>query len=410
MMKIEPRSPAAAAFGAALLAATAGCSRIHQTEADTSPLAPVVAVSPAATTEVSRTVVLTAEFRPFQEIEVLAKVAGYVRTMDVDVGDRVREGQLVATLEVPELREDLAMAAAAVKRSEAEIERARQDVLRAVSAYQVAHLGYTRLADVMKSRPGLVAQQELDDARGRDETAGAQEAAARAAVTAAEEALHVSEADRARKQTLLDYTRVTAPFAGVITERLADPGAMIQAGTASQTQARPLVRLSQNSLLRLSLPVPESAVPKLRLGDQVDVRVPSLGRVFPGKVARFAGQVRTATRTMETEVDVPNPDLVLVPGMYAEASLELDRPRKALTVPVLAVDLAAGRATVARVGADGRVDVVPVTLGTEMSDRYEVVSGLREGDLVVVGSRSGLKPGEVVTPKQTTLGAGKGEG
>ncbi|MFI5179966.1 MAG: efflux RND transporter periplasmic adaptor subunit [Thermoanaerobaculia bacterium] len=408
-MKIGSRPIAAVPLVAALLVATVGCSRLHRGEADPPSSALVVAVAPAATTEVSRSVVLTAEFRPFQQIDVLAKVSGYVKTMNVDVGDRVREGQLLATLEVPELGDELAMAAAAVKRSEAEIERARQDLIRSQSAHEVAHLGYTRLDDVMRSRPGLVAQQELDDARGRDETSEAQESAARAAVTAFEEARHVAEADRARKQTLLDYARVTAPFAGVITERLADPGAMIQAGTASQTQARPLVRLSQIDRLRLSLPVPESAVPNLRLGDGVDVRVPSLGRVFPGKVARFAGQVRTATRTMETEVDVQNPDFVLVPGMYAEATLQLDRPRKALTIPVLAVDLVGGRATVARVDARGTLETVPVTLGTEMSDRYEVTSGLKEGDLVVIGSRSALKSGEVVTPKVTTFGSGKGE-
>ncbi len=408
-MRTGTRFFAAAALAAAFLATTVGCSRIHRTKADTPPAGPVVAVAPAATTEVSRGVVLTAEFRAFQQIDVLAKVSGYVKTMYVDVGDRVREGQLLATLEVPELQDDLTARAAAVKEAEAELERARQDLVRSQSAHQVAQLAYTRLDDVMKSRPGLVAQQELDDARGRDETSEAQEAADRAAVSAAEEALKVAEADRNRKQTLLDYARVTAPFAGVITDRLADPGAMIQAGTASQSQARPLVRLSQNTLLRLQLPVPESAVPNVRLGDPVDVRVPSLGRIFPGKVARFAGLVRTDTRTMETEVDVPNPDLVLVPGMFAEASLQLDRPRKALTIPVVAIDRADGSVTVARVDAEGRVEIVPVTLGTEMADRCEVLSGLKVGDLVVIGSRSALKAGEVVIPKPTTLDAGKGE-
>src|SRR5438309_112058 len=117
---------------------------------------------------------------------------------------------------------------------------------------------------------------------------------------------------------MYEYARVTAPFAGVITKRYADTGSMIQAGTASQTQAMPLVRLSENELLRLILPVPESVVPRIRIGEAVEVDVTALHRTFTGKVARFANKLQTSTRTMETEVDVPNPSMVLVPGMYAE--------------------------------------------------------------------------------------------
>src|ERR1700675_4303898 len=114
---------------------------------------------------------------------------------------------------------------------------------------------------------------------------------------------------------------------------------MIQAGTASSSQAMPLVRLSENSLLRLILPVPESAVPTVHVGQQVDVRVPTLNRSFPGRVARFAEKVSLATRTMDTEVDVSNPRLVLIPGMYAEVNLTLDNRRGVLVVPVSAVDV-----------------------------------------------------------------------
>jgi multidrug efflux pump subunit AcrA (membrane-fusion protein) len=146
----------------------------------------------------------------------------------------------------------------------------------------MAHLAHTRLAAVQDSRPGLIAQQEIDDAHSKDLVAEAQVAAAKSALAAAEQQVKVAQADRARVKTLYDYTVVTAPFAGVITKRYADTGSMIQAGTASQTQARPLVRLSQNTLLRLVLPVPESAVPQVRGGNTVEVRVPTLHRSFPG--------------------------------------------------------------------------------------------------------------------------------
>ena len=159
--------------------------------------------------------------------------------------------------------------------------------------------------------------------RARTWSAEAQVAAAKSALAAAEEQVNVNSADTQKVKTLMEYTRVTAPFAGVITKRYADTGSMIQAGTASQTQAMPVVRLSENSLLRLILPVPESAVPTVHIGQQVEVRVPTLNRSFPGRVARFADKLSPATRTMDTEVDVPNPSLVLMPGMYAEVDLTL---------------------------------------------------------------------------------------
>ena len=186
-------------------------------------------------------------------------------------------------------------------------------ITRAESGHHMAHITYTRLTDVAKKRPGLVAQQEIDDAHSKDLMAEAQVAAAKSNLSASLQAVGITKADLARSKTMSGYTRVTAPFTGVVTKRFADTGSMIQAGTASQTQAMPLVRLSQNGLLRLILPVPESAVPGVHVGQQVEVTVPSLNRIFPGKVARFAEKVQTATRTMETEVDVHNPKYVPYP-------------------------------------------------------------------------------------------------
>src|SRR5262249_1361405 len=183
----------------------------------------------------------------------------------VDVGDRVRQGQLLALLEIPEMADDMARARASVERSSAEVARARDEIQRAESAHNIAHLSYDRLAAVMKQRPGLVAQQEIDNAHSKDLVSEAQVAAAKSSLTAALQPVDVHKAELGKVNTLHDYTRVTAPFAGVITKRYADTGSMIQAGTASQTQAMPVVRLSQNSLLRLILPVPESVAPRVRV-------------------------------------------------------------------------------------------------------------------------------------------------
>jgi len=366
---------------------------------------PTVAVAKVKTEDMSRSVVLTAEFKPFQEVEVMAKVAGYVGNINVDVGDRVTQGELLAVLEIPEMADDLARAQSTLNRSQAEVARARDELKRAESARDIAHLTYTRLAEVAKQRPGLVAQQEIDDAQAKDLVAEAQVSAGRSALAAAEQQVQVSSAEVQKVKTLSDYTRVTAPFTGVVTKRYADTGALIQAGTSSSTQVTPLVRLSENSLLRLVLPVPESAVPTVRIGQPVEVRVPTLSRSFPGRVARFADKVSQATRTMDTEVDVPNPSLVLIPGMYAEVDLTLEHRAAALTVPIPAVDLDNGGASgqVRVVTGDNRIEVRKVQVGLQTANSIEIRSGLRLGDLVVTGNRSSLAAGQEVRPKAIDL-------
>lgn len=369
-----------------------------------SPDVPTVAVAKASRQDLSRSVVLTAEFRPFQQIDVMAKVAGYVKEMRVDVGDRVTQGQLLATLEIPEMLDDQVRAKASISRSTAEVTRAEDEVKRAESAHEMTHLSYQRLKEVSEKRPGLVAQQEIDDAHGKDLVAEAQIAAAKSSLAAAKQQVDVNKADLSRVNTMHDYTRVTAPFTGVVTKRFADIGSMIQAGTASQTQAMPLVRLSQNSLLRLILPAPESVVPRIHVGEQVDVKVPTLKRTFVGKVARFADTVQLSTRTMDTEVDVPNPSLLLIPGMYAEVDLTLDQRPGALAIPLSAVDGAGG---VMVVKPDGLVEARKVKLGLETANLAEVLSGIEDGELVVIGNRASLQTGEKVQPKITVLAAAK---
>src|SRR5262249_19823505 len=383
------------------------CSKAQNAEAEDLKASDIATVSVAKATpeDMSRRIVLTAEFRPFQEIDVMAKIAGYVKKINVDVGDRVQEGQVLALIEVPEMADDQARANSLLRRSQAELARSKDELQRAESAHQIAHLSYNRLSDVAKQKQGLIAQQEIDDAQSKDLVAEAQVNAAKSSVSAAEQQVQVSLAEVQKTKTLLDYTRVTAPFAGVVTRRYADTGSMIQAGISSSTQAMPLVKLSQNSLLRLILPVPESAVPTVHVGQEVEVRVATLGRSFPGRVARFSERVSATTRTMDTEVDVPNPDLVLIPGMYAEANLTLDRRTNVLSIPILAVDLASDGMSgqIAVVTPENRIEIRTIQLGAESETKFEVRSGLREGDLVVTSNQSALRSGQEVRLKLNNI-------
>lgn len=354
----------------------------------------------------THSVALTAEFRPYQEVDVMAKVAGYVQSINVDVGDRVKQGELLATLEVPEMADDQARAESMLARSKAEVAQAQDELERAESAHKMAHLAYARLADVAKKKAGLVAQQEIDDAQSKDLVGEAQVNAAKSNLNAAQQQVQVSTSELKKTHTMGDYLRVTAPFAGTITKRFADTGSMIQAGTSSSTQVMPVVRLSQNSRLRLILPVPESAVPTVHIGQQVEVHVQTLNRSFPGKVARFADRIQTATRTMDTEVDVENPSLVLIPGMFAEVDLTLDHRDNVLTIPVTAFDSTgdnAGRVMV--VTPDNKIEVRDVVPGLQDTSDVEIRSGLKDGEMVITANRASLRAGEEVRPKLTSIAA-----
>jgi len=359
----------------------------------------IVAVVKATKAPLVNALRLSGEFRPYQEVDVHAKVAGYIKHIYVDVGDKVSEGQTLAILEVPELNAQVTGAQADIQRSKDSIQRAEHDLHRAQSSYAATHAAYTRLRQASTARPGLIAEQELDDALAHDQESEAQVGSAQAALAEAQSQLEVAQANQQHYAALEAYSRITAPFAGVVTRRDADTGTLIQAGTASNTQSMPVVRLAQYSRQRLVVPVPESAVPDLHLGQSVDVRVPSLNRTFKGRIARFADALSDETRTMHTEIDVENRDGTLVTGMYAETELELRHPQNTLTIPIQALKRNGDNGEVMLVREDGTVEPRTVKLGAEGNDRIEIVSGLNEGDCVVMGNLSEFQAGDKVEPR-----------
>jgi len=371
--------------------------------ADSAAADTTVGVAPATRKTMERTLTLSSELVPFQEIDVYAKEAGFVKDLKVDYGTRVQKGQVMATLEIPELEAQLKQDDAAIQSAVDQVTYAQNAVNRYEAQHKALQYQFERLAEVSKSKKGLVAQQEVDDAEGKALASSAQIEEAKSNVEATRSRLAEARAKKERDQVLFDYSRITAPFAGVVTQRYANQGTLMQAGTNSSTQATPLVRLSQDDLFRLVIPVPESYVQYIRVGDPVSVRVPSLNRQFPAKVARFSVDVQEDTRTMHTEVDIPNPQRVLVPGVYAEATITLEHKNSALAVPVQAVSQGE-KNTVYVVNQSHQIEVRPVTLGIQSATDAEVLSGLKEGELVVVGDRSSLKPGQQVEPKNIDLG------
>lgn len=392
------------AVGLALpvLASVIACNSRANTIAAEIPSATVAAVKQGS---IVHTLNLAGQFQPYQVIDVHAKVSGYIRHIYVDIGDKVRQGQILAVLEVPELSAQLKGTVAEVASRKDEIARAHQEVLRAQSEHASLHANYTRLKQASASQPGLIAEQELDDAQSKDLASEAQIDAAKSALSAARQNFDVAGADNERVGALEDYTRVVAPIDGVIIWRYADTGALIQAGTASDIQSLPVVKLSQSSLLRLRIPVPEDAVQFIHVGAQVNVQVDAVHRTLVGKVVRFTRDISLATRTMQTEIDVENKDLSLTPGMYANTTIELERRDHVLTIPVQAVLTNANQSSALIVDSQNHVQTRNLTLGLQGSNLVEVKNGLAEGDRVITGGQSNYQVGETVKPRIEQLPA-----
>jgi RND family efflux transporter MFP subunit len=347
---------------------------------------------------VSHVLALAGQFQPYQVIDVHPKVSGFIRSIKVDIGDRVRQGQTLAVLEVPELQAQLEGTVAQVSRSSDEIVRGQHEVAAAEARYTSVHADNDRMQQAAKAQPGLIAQQELDDALSKDLSAEAQVDAAKAALSAARGGADVARADNRRVGAMEDYTHVIAPIDGVIIWRYADTGALIQSGTDSNSQALPIVKLAQSGLLRLRMPVPEDAVRYVKMGDTMQVRVDALDRSFTGKVVRFTRDVNFETRTMETEVDVENKDLSIDPGMYANTQLVLNHADNVLTIPVEALVLRDNQEVVYVLDGQNHVHERVVEMGLHGSQLAEIKNGLAAGERVIVGGQQKYSEGERVTP------------
>jgi RND family efflux transporter MFP subunit len=348
----------------------------------------VVPVVKTSREDMQTEVTLQAEFVPYQDIMVHAKVSGFVNLIRVDIGDRVKQGDLLATLEIPELQDNINKAKATLSATGEEIAKAQAD-------YNNVHLIYQRLADVAQAHPNMVAQQDLDTARSKEDSA-------HGALGEALQHRDEAQAELGRLNTLAAYEKITAPFDGIITKRFADLGSLIQAGTSSNTQALPLVQLAQDNLLRLRFPVPEAETPLIENGRQVEVTVSALNRTFVGTVTRSAWQIDRSTRTMTTEVDVENPQGVIKAGMYAYVKLPLQIAKQTLAVPLQALTTG-DQPTVFVWTKDGQLQERIVKVGIRSADKAEILGGLQEGDAVVVGNRAGLVAGQKVGAKFVEL-------
>lgn len=369
----QSRTGAAAACLIALLVPLAGCAK--RAEPMTTPAIPTVTVIHPQRGDMVETIDLPGDLVGFYETALHAKVTGYLQSISVDKGDTVKTGQVLAEIEVPELRSNLNQAKATM---------------------QIQRVTYDRLRRVQQSDPRLVAQEDVDIAWAKY-----QEAAASAATLA----------------TMLNYTKIIAPFDGVITGRFADPGALIRAGGGDigvdetsglispgategagghRSGGGPILTLADIDKLRVYIYVPEASYPFIRRGTPAELRFEEFpGRIFKGSVVRYATALDLATRTMLTEVDIDNPGHLLYPRSYAHVTLDLVRHPDALIIPVAAVNGIGKSAHVLTVES-GRLTSVAVSTGINNGNNVEITSGLLPDSTIVATYSNTLTPGQQV--------------
>ena len=347
--------------------------------------APPVDIVVARPVTVGQDLVLPGQTAAWYESTIYARVNGYVASWVVDIGDRVKKGQLLATIETPELDAELAASRAALKASQAQVS-ARE------AESEFAETTHERWRDAPK---GVVSEQEREAKKADSNSARARLYAARAQV-----ALDRSRVDQ--YSALAAFKQVRAPFDGIITERQIDVGNLVTAGSTSSTTS--LYRITQNDPLRVFVDVPQRAADELmKKGVAAQIRAAgSAGAVFSGKVSRSADAIDPQARTMRTEVDLPNPDNALVPGMYVTVSFQL--PAKGqVEVPAAALIFRAGGPEVARVGKDGKVQFVKVTIARDDGSSLELGPGIDPGDRLVLNISSQIGDGETVEVSNPSL-------
>lgn len=384
----------------------ANVSAESKSSADASlPIAPTVIPQHHA---LAQQLEVAGELLPYQQVELHAKVSGYIKHIYVDIGDRVHTGEDLADLEIPELMAQVQAAQAGVQGAEEDVLRAKSSVLRDQATHAALHAEYMRLKQAA-AEPGLIAQQELDDAQAKDTSAEAEIEAAKANLSSMQEALSAAKATSAHYSDLADYSHIRAPFNGLVTSRYSDTGALVQAGTSS-AGAQPVVKLDETDILRLRLPVPGELAPFVRDGDTAQIRIEVTGQQLTGKVVRTTGSLDPSTRTLQVEIDLNNPGGHLLPGMYADVTMTVRRSGTGLTLPIQALDLTANPPFAYLVDSQGQIEKRDLRLGVQSPSQVEVVSGIANGDRVVATNLASYSPGERVNPQPADLPAVPGNG
>jgi RND family efflux transporter MFP subunit len=361
-----------------------------ETKADAESL-PVVNVQPVKRSAAVMSLLLPGNIQAIAEGPVMARATGYIRKRNVDIGDRVEAGQALAEIEAPELKQQIAQARAAVEQANSTVEQAGAALEQGRTNANLARVTSERWNNLFAK--GVVSRQERDTYQAQYEAQQANVQALEKAIAAARGNSAAAAANVDRLNQLLSYQTVRAPFAGVITVRNVDTGALVNEGNTM------LFRIAQTGRLRTYVNVPQAEAGSVRVGQQATLTIPDLpGRKFVGTVSRTSNALDPSSRTLLVELQVPNADSALLPGMYAQVDLALPRRDPPLVIPGDTLVVRPDGPQVAVVASDGAVHFARVQLGRDFGDRLEVLSGLEEGQKLVVNPSDSIREGARVKP------------
>jgi RND family efflux transporter MFP subunit len=359
-----------------------------QSSAAALPVVNVVAVERSPGTSA---LVLPGSIQAVTEAPVLARASGYVRKRYVDIGDRVAAGQLLAEIEAPELGQQVQQARAALEQTRSALEQSAANLAQGRTNEQLAKTTAQRWSNL--AAKGVVSRQENDNYQAQYESQRANVTALEKAVGSARSNVAAAEANLARISQMQGYQKVRAPFSGVITTRNVDTGALIGEGSTL------LFRIAQTDRLRLFVNVPQSGAGSVKTGQTAVVTLPDLpGREFQGVVTRTSNSLDPSTRTLLTEVQLPNGSGTLMPGMYAQVNLSSERRNPPLIIPSDTLVVRADGPQVAVVGQNRQVHFRKVALGRDYGEKLEVLSGLVDGERLVVNPGDASREGATVNP------------
>jgi RND family efflux transporter MFP subunit len=355
---------------------------------------PVVNVETVTRSSLKTSLVLPGNIQAITEGPVLARASGYIRKRYVDIGDRVKEGQVLAEIEAPELGQQIKQAQAAIDQANSAVQQAEASVQQARSNAELAGVTAGRWASLHQQ--GIVSRQDNDSAQTQYRAQQSNVQALEKAVSAARSNASAAEANLARLKQLLEYQTVRAPFAGVVTLRNVESGVLVTEGNTL------LFRIAQMDHLRTYLNVPQADAKSVRVGQTATLTIPDLpGKQFKGTVARTANALDPATRTLLVEVQVSNTAGTLMPGEYAHVDLSVPRADPPLLIPGDTLVVRSDGPQVALIKPDGTVHFTRIQLGRDFGDHLEVLSGLEEGQQIAVNPSDAIREGATVKPVTT---------
>jgi RND family efflux transporter MFP subunit len=354
---------------------------------------PVVTTLHAKLGEPTSELMLPGNIEPLYTAAIYARTEGYLERRNVDIGSKVRAGQILAVISSPEVDQQLLQARATLAQSEAALEQAKATREQAKANAELTRL--TKERDLPLGQQHAISQQIVDEAVQAHNARTADVSAAEANITAAQANVTANRANVARLEQMRGFEQIVAPFDGVITARNVERGDLVATGSAAA--GKPLFNIAQSGTLRIQVDVPQSQAVNIADGQKAVIDVKErLGHLYTGTVVRSAGSLDSAARTMLTEVQVDNRDGSLLPGMYAQVKFTLAEPRTSLIVPTSSLVIDHAGMHVVTVGEDKVVHFVPVTLGRDMGTQVEILRGIASNDTLVASPSDLLHDGQSV--------------